>query len=176
MLTAQETQQIAEIKQALRALEGITPGHAYELECSLDILLRAVSQTPEERATWTHTTFIIDKEIFENAGYDVSELTKADLDELADSMKDYWIGGKEWDRAIEYAARGVLELKTDEEENNCECCNVKDSFVPDQDGACAKCRHEHTQHYGRMSSRTRDSMNSMRDDMRGMRGEDESAE
>lgn len=157
MLTEQEQQQIAEMKQAIRALDGITPGHAYELECSLDILLRAMSQTPEERATWTHTTFIIDKEIFENAGYDVSELTKDDLDELADSMKDYWIGGKEWDRALEYAARGVLELKADEEENNCECCNIEDSFVPDQDGACAKCRHEHTQHYG-------------------MRGEDESAE
>jgi len=154
MLTEQEQQQIAEMKQAIRALDGITPGHAYELECSLDILLRAMSQTPEERATWTHITFIIDKDIFENAGYDVSELTKDALDELADSMKDYWIGGKEWDRAIEYAARGVLEFK---EDNDCECCNVEDSFVADQDGACAKCRHEHTDHYG-------------------MRGEDENAE
>lgn len=144
MLTVDDKQQqVTEIKQALRALEGITPGHAYELECSLDILLRAMSQTPEERATWTHTTFIIDKEIFENAGYDVSALTKDHLDELADSMKDYWMGGKEWDRAIEYAARGVLERKADE----CDCC-TQGTFIPAPHGDCLTCAHEHTDHQG----------------------------
>ena len=29
----------------------------------------------------------------------------------------------------------------------CDCCNTEDSFVRDQDGACASCRHEEDSHF-----------------------------
>ncbi len=117
MLTEQEKQQIGEIKKAFHSIPGVTYAHAVELERSLDVVMDALAGTQADLETWTHFTVVIDKETFESAGYDVSELTKADLDELADSMHDYWVGGKDWDRAIEYAADGMLERVEEEHES-----------------------------------------------------------
>lgn len=32
--------------------------------------------------------------------------------------------------------------------SDCACCETEGTFVPDQDGACASCRHEPENHYG----------------------------
>lgn len=148
MLTEIETQQIAEIKNAFHSIPGVTYAHAVELERSLEMVLNALTGTQADLEMWTHFTIVVDKETFENAGYEVSTLTKPILDDLVDAMNDYFVGGKEWKRAIEFAAEGILTRVQAEASDECECCNVEGQFVLDQDGACARCRHEHTSHYG----------------------------
>ncbi len=140
-------QHVAELKTIVYAIPHITWAHACELEQSLDMVWHALTDSPDALQEWTNLTLVVDKDLFANAGYDVSTLTKAELDEIADAMKDFWIAGKGLDQAIEYAAQGILERLT-EDEDDCECCSVEGQFVLDQDGACARCRHEHTAHDG----------------------------
>lgn len=146
MLNEQEKEIFAAARARLRTLPGMTSLHAYELETALDLVTRALTEPPEILATWAHVIFVIDPDMFEQAGYDVSDITKADLDTLADDLKDYWVGGKQWERALEYAAGGVLERKPETPEaEECACC-AAGTFVPGPDGTCARCEHEHTDH------------------------------
>lgn len=151
MLTSYETEILAAVRTKIRTLPGITKPHAYELEHSFDLVVHAFNETPEQLATWSHMTFVIDAEMFQIAGWDVSDLTKDEIDSLADAMKDCFVGGKSWDRAIEYAAGSflerVIEEDEDESEDECACC-AQGAFNPSADGDCYTCGHEHTDHEG----------------------------
>jgi|GEM_PF-5217038 len=117
MLTEHEKEILTAVRAKIRARPGMTEYHAYELETSFDLVTRALDETPEQLATWSHMTLIVDTDLFAQAGYDVSAITKDGIDTLTDQMKDYWVGGKSWDAAIEYAATDMLERVEDEEES-----------------------------------------------------------
>lgn len=141
MLTEHEKEILAVVRTKIRALSGITEYHAYELERSFDLVKGAFDETPEQFARWSHMTIVVDHEMFEQAGFDMRAVTKADMDTLADEMNDYWVGGKSWDAAIEYAAQGVLDPTPE----RCECC-LAGTFTPSPHGDCLNCDHEHLDH------------------------------
>lgn len=149
MLTDQQKQVLAELKPAIHQIEGITRRHARELERSLECLTNAFTETPDVLATWTHVTIIVEPEWFASAGYDISGLTKPELDELADEMHTYWVTGSGFESAVRYGARGLLaQAEQTDEAAACACCQTEKSFVPDPHGVCAICGDEHTDHKG----------------------------
>lgn len=52
-----------------------------------------------------------------------------------------WLGAKQLMDAL-----GLAPLQPQSHQADCECCNTKAKFVPDPDGACARCGHDETEH------------------------------